>query len=244
MNKSNMNIMGFAIVIMLMMIASCKHHPDFLPLIGGNGGGVINPPDTIVIINPDPCDPDTVYFTNTILPLLNSNCAISDCHDAISHEDGVRLYDYSHIMQQVTAGSLNNSDLYEAITETNNDIMPPSPYNELTSEQIGLIATWIQQGAKNNACTEDCDPAGFSFAQNIEPIIDLTCSGCHSGSNPSGNLTLDTYEQIKTIALDGRLMHSLNATNGFTIMPDNTTGLPECNITQFQNWVDAGAPNN
>ena len=244
MNRRILNIVGFVTIISLLTIASCKHHPDVFPVTGGNGGGVINPPDTI-IIDPDPCDPDTVYFTNTILPLLNSNCAISDCHDAITHEDDVRLYDYSHIMEQVTAGSLSNSDLYEVITENDPDnIMPPSPYNALTSEQIGLIATWIQQGAKNNSCIADCDPTSFSFAQNIAPIVELTCSGCHSGTNPSGSLTLATYDQIKTIALDGRLMHSLNGTNGYSIMPDNSTGLPECNKTQFQNWVDAGAPNN
>jgi len=243
MNNIRTKFLGFGGVIVLIMIASCQHHPDTLPILGG-GGGTIDPPDTL-IINPDPCDLDTVYFTNTILPLLNSSCAVADCHDAITHEDNVRLYDYSNIMQQVTPGNTGNSDLYDVITDNDPDnIMPPSPYNSLSSEQIGLIATWIQQGAKNNSCTADCDPAGFSFAQNIAPTIELACTGCHSGSNPSGSLSLTTYEQIKNIALDGRLMHSLNGTSGYTIMPDNTLGLPECNKTQFQNWVNAGAPNN
>ncbi len=39
-------------------------------------------------------------------------------------------------------------------------------------------------------------------------------------------------------------MHALNGTNGSPLMPNNTLGLPECYKTQFQNWVDAGAPNN
>lgn len=237
-------LIGFFVVILVMTVVSCQHHPDILPFTGNNGGGTVIPPDTL-IINPSPCDEDTVYFTNTILPLLNSSCAISNCHDAITQEDGVRLYDYAGIMQQVTPGSLGNSDLYEVITENDpDDIMPPSPYSALSSEQIGLIATWIQQGAKNNSCTEDCNPEAFSFSQNIAPTIELACSGCHSGSNPSGNLTLDTYDQIRAVALDGRLMHSLNGTNGYSIMPDNTLGLPDCNKNQFQNWVNAGAPNN
>lgn len=243
MKSGKFYLFGMTVIFALSMIASCKHHPDILP-IADNGGGVVIPPDT-VIINPDPCDPDTVYFTNTILPLLNSSCAISNCHDQITHEDGVRLYDYSHIMQQVTPGNPNNSDLYDVITDNDPDnIMPPSPYSALTSDQISLIRTWILQGAKNNSCTEDCDPTAFSFSQNILPIVQLTCNGCHSGSNPSGNLSLTTYDQIKTVALDGRLMHSLNGTNGYSIMPDNTAGLPSCNKTQFQNWVNAGAPNN
>jgi hypothetical protein len=74
--------------------------------------------------------------------------------------------------------------------------------------------------------------------------VDLACQGCHSGSSPDGDLLLTTYDQIRTVALDGRLMNALHGTNGYALMPDNTLGLPQCNITQFQNWVNAGAPNN
>jgi hypothetical protein len=232
----------------LLFIASCKHHPDEIANNGdGNGNGNIipNPPDTVVIINNDPCDPDTVYFQNTILPLLISNCAMPDCHDAISHAEGVRLYDYSHIMQQVQPGSLNQSDLWNAVTETGGDMMPPADTGgPLSPEQMQAIQTWILQGAKNNSCTEDCDPTAGSFATNVMPIIELTCNGCHGGSNPSGNLSLETYDQVKASALDGSLMNSLHGINGVSLMPDNTTGLPDCYISQIQNWVNAGAPNN
>lgn len=226
-----------------LLIVACQHHPDDI-LVDDNGGNGNNNgnPDTIIIETG--CDPDTVYFQNTILPLLVSNCAMSDCHDQVNPEDGVRLYDYATIMQQVEAGDLGSSDLWEAITETDpDDIMPPSPYAPLSSSEIALIQTWILQGALNNSC-EDCDPTAASFATNIAPMIDLHCSGCHGASNPDGGLSLLNYGDISGAALDGSLMHSLNGTGGYSLMPDNTTGLPQCYKDQIAAWIAAGAPNN
>ena len=44
------------------------------------------------------CDPDTVYFQNTILPLVVSSCVTVGCHDQASHKDGVILTDYAYII--------------------------------------------------------------------------------------------------------------------------------------------------
>ena len=46
---------------------------------GGNGGGG----------GETDCDPNTVYFTNTILPLLQSRCAQPGCHAQADMQDGV-----------------------------------------------------------------------------------------------------------------------------------------------------------
>jgi hypothetical protein len=59
---------------------ACKHHPTIIDDNDDNGNG----PDTLIVVNPDPCDPDTAYFVNTIQPLLNSMCAVPECHDAIT----------------------------------------------------------------------------------------------------------------------------------------------------------------
>jgi cytochrome c553/predicted small lipoprotein YifL len=231
----------FLAAIAAIGLASCKHEIP-LPLPPDDGG---NPPDT-VIVNPHPCDPDTVYFQNTILPLLASSCAKTDCHDQASHEEGIRMYSYASIMNSniISPGHPLNSELYEVITENDpDDIMPPPPDAPMSPEQISLIYDWIAQGAKNNSCIADCDPAAHSFSQNIQPVIELACEGCHSGSNPSGGLSLTNYAQISASALSGSLMAGLLGTNGVPIMPEGTSGLPQCNIDQIQAWVDAGAPN-
>jgi hypothetical protein len=226
------------------MIVACKHQPELTDVIDDSGGN--GNPDTL-IVNPDPCDPDSVYFQTQVLPILVSNCAMEDCHDAITAEDGIQLDSYLALMNSdiVDPGDPGNSDFIEVLTETGNDLMPPTDAGgPLSADQIALLTQWVAQGAVNNSCTPDCDPTQFSYAVNLEPVIELACEGCHSGANPSGGVSLTNYNEVRATALDGSLMHSLFGTGGYSIMPDNTLGLPECNITQFQLWVNAGAPNN
>ena len=102
--------MIFSICLIAGIFSACKHHPDTIDdNSGGNGGGNGDGgSDTIVIPNLHPCDSDSVYFVNTIQPLLNSMCAVPECHDAITAEDNVILTDYAHIMQQVVPNDLNS----------------------------------------------------------------------------------------------------------------------------------------
>ncbi|MFZ4785096.1 MAG: c-type cytochrome domain-containing protein [Flavobacteriales bacterium] len=223
------------------ILVACQHHPDEIieDATGGNNGGGGGTE------NPDPCDPDTVYFQNTILPLLVSSCAQPECHDAITHEEDLRLYDYAHIMEIVEAGNPNGSELIDVLYENGNDMMPPADAGgPLSQEQKDLIALWISQGAQNNACIADCDPAQFTFSAVIQPMMQNNCQGCHSGSNPDGNLSLTNYDQIYASAMDGSLINSLLGTNDYTLMPYQSNALVQCKIDQVQAWIDAGAPNN
>ena len=88
------NILIITIAIAAGFVA-CKHHPDPADLLGGGGGGGTDP---LPWVNPDPCDPDTVYFTNTIAPLLNAYCGSSDCHDNVNPEEDINVTSYSAIM--------------------------------------------------------------------------------------------------------------------------------------------------
>jgi len=100
----------FSFIAITSILVACQHHPDEILVDNtGNGGGNPDP------VNPDPCDPDSVYFAQSILPLLVSGCAQPNCHDAITHEDGIRLYDYSPIMQIVDAGNPNNSEIMDVL---------------------------------------------------------------------------------------------------------------------------------
>ena len=216
--------------LILMALVSCKHEPP--PDLDGTWA--------------ENCDPDTVYFGNTILPLLVSNCGMSGCHDEASHEEGIVVTDYYSLMNSdiIDMGNANNSELMEVITETDPDkIMPPPPSTALTSAQINAIRTWINQGAKFNNCV-GCDTVNYTFNAYILPIIQTNCTGCHSGGSPDANLSLTNYAEIASIANDGSLMHSLNGTGGYSIMPKNTSGLQSCKITQIQKWINDGAPNN
>jgi hypothetical protein len=239
MKKSYILFVAFSTFLSTALFVGCKHEIPTTEVIGGGG----NPP----YVNPDPCDPDSVYFENSILPLIASSCAQVGCHDAITHEEGLVLDSYDHIMGEgiITPYDPNDSELLEVLTETGEDLMPPVDNGgPLTADQIDMIALWIAQGAKNNSCIADCDTSlASTFALTVAPIIENSCKGCHSGTSPDGDLLLTNYSEIAAAALDGSLMNSLLALNGATLMPYNSAGLSECQITQIQKWVDAGAPN-
>ncbi len=47
------------------------------------------------------CDPSTVYFKQDVLPLLQSNCAKSGCHNEESRKHGVVLNSYENLMATI-----------------------------------------------------------------------------------------------------------------------------------------------
>src|SRR5688572_5181621 len=136
------SVVAFIVFILMMMLFwSCKHEPIEPAVItedntgsgnggggnggGGNGGGGSG--NTGI-----PCDPDTAYFQNDILPLFISNCAKSGCHDAATHQEGFVFNSYSGIMGsgEIEAGDPSEGDIMEAITEDDPDkIMPPPSHN-------------------------------------------------------------------------------------------------------------------
>ncbi|MHC1707664.1 MAG: c-type cytochrome domain-containing protein [Bacteroidales bacterium] len=218
-------------------LVSCKHEP----LPGPEGQDTTNNP--IISTN---CDPDTVYFQNDILPLIQSSCAKSGCHDAATQADGVYLGTYASIMNtgKIKPGNPNDSELYEVITENDPDkIMPPPPNQPFSQAQINLIYTWIQQGAKNNQCNNQaCDSVNVTFSGQIFPMIQASCLGCHSGGNPGGGISLGGYNDIKNNAT--AILGSISWASGFTAMPQNGSKLSPCKIAQFNRWIQLGTPNN
>jgi hypothetical protein len=214
----------YLLFVGVILLSSCKHE---IPI---DMTGTIS----------ENCDPDTVYFGNTILPLLLSNCAMSGCHNS----GELNLTSYASLMNSgiVKPGRPNTSKLVRVINGGGEEAMPPSPYSALTTVQINSIKTWIDQGAKFNTCVE-CDTLNYRFAADIWPILSTNCSGCHNNSNPGGNIYIRNYTDVQSMVNDGSLMGSLLG-DGYQIMPKNTNGLQSCKITQIQKWINDGAQNN
>lgn len=234
-------------------MSSCKHEPiEPIPMPPDTTD---NPPDTTG--NPGdttgvPCDTNVVYFNTQVLPILVSNCAVPGlgCHDVESEEHDVILTDYESLMESdvVEPFRLDNSDLFEKITEDDpEDRMPPPPRASLSQDQISLIATWILQGAENTECDVDagnCDTVNVSFANDILPVIATNCQGCHSGASPLAGIRLEDYSTISAVAETGQLYGVIERLPGFPSMPFGQPKLPECTIDRIKSWIDAGMPNN
>ena len=243
------NLIFLGSVFFILLIVACKHDVEGLtpPNNGGSTGGQNGGTGGTGGGSSVPCDPSKVYFRQQVLPILVSNCALSGCHDDASHQDGVVLTSYEKVMAtaDIRPGRPFDSDLYEAITETDpSERMPRPPQNPLNSQQIQLIRQWIEQGAQNLACQSLCDSSNFTYSGAIVHIISNKCQGCHSGVSAQGGINLSTYTGLKAKITDGRLWGAINHLPGFSSMPKNGTKLSECEISQFRRWIDSGSPNN
>jgi hypothetical protein len=241
------------LMTVIVITISCKHTGEGIPPSagsggtgggtgGGSGGGTGSGGSTGTT-----CDPNKIYFQQQVLPVLISNCAMSGCHDAASHQDGVVLTSYASVMAtaDVRPGRPDDSDLYEMITETDpDDRMPPPPRSPLSSTQILMIRQWIEKGALNLSCqSSGCDTTSATFTI-VKSIISAKCQGCHSGTAASGGIDLGTYAGVKARVDDGRLWGAINHLPGYSPMPKNGNKLSDCEIAQFRKWIEAGSPNN
>ena len=106
-----------------------------------------------------------------------------------------------------------------------------------------------------NSCTYDnvedlypqpasCDTINVTFTKDVFPVIDVNCTVCHSGSAPSGNLSLTNYADIVVAAQNGSLIGVIDHQSGWSPMPKNGAKLDECTIKKIEAWVAAGTPNN
>jgi Planctomycete cytochrome C len=216
----------------LVLINSCKHEVPILIV------------DTTPQTGPVPNN--GVCFESEILPLFQSNCAKSGCHDAATHTEDLILDSYANIMRKdIVPGRADNSKIYRVLFETGKDKMPPAPNADLTVAQKALIGKWINEGAKNTInCNVTCDTTQFKYGASISVIMSTFCTGCHSGAAPSGSIDLTTYAKVKIQVDNGRLVGAVTQAAGYAAMPKDANKLKDCQITQIKKWVAAGAPNN
>jgi hypothetical protein len=233
----------------LMLIPNaCKHEPLLIPA----DPGIIDtiPHDTIPVDSADysgiPCSSDSIYFQNQVLPLLISQCAQTNCHNAQSHKEGVYITDYAHIMQNIKPYNPSSSKLYKSIITTDQgDRMPPPPAAAWTTDQVNLLKKWIEQGAQNNACNENyggCDTTGVTYTAFIKPLVSNKCLGCHATAASGGGILLNDYNQVKASVQSGKFYGSIAYLSGNSPMPKGGQQLSPCFVTKVKAWINAGMP--
>lgn len=191
---------------------------------------------------------DPVCFERDVQPIIVSNCTQSGCHNAIDREKGRDYSTYDGILRDVKAGNYQRSKLYEVLVLSGGEeAMPPKPYNRLSTDQIRIIASWIEEGATNDTCSvSTCDTTGvMSYASRIKPILQNNCNGCHGGTAQSGaGIILSDYNNVKTSVDNGTLLGSIEQLSGYSAMPKGGNKMSNCNIAVIRKWIAAGAPNN
>ena len=186
-------------------------------------------------------DPNAaICFERDILPIFNSKCAMSGCHDAGTSAEGYTLDNYKNIVSDgIVAGKPNKSEVYESIADGE---MPPKGYTKLSDAEKQMLYDWIADGAKNGInCAVKCDSAVSGFAAVIQPMMTKYCVGCHAYPNASAQVELSGYIGVKN-AINQGLLKSLDH-SGYYPMPKGGAKLSDCEINQVRNWIQRGAPN-
>jgi hypothetical protein len=226
----------FISVLLVVWMGSCKHE-------------ILNPGG----LNPKPDSTGTgiggsICFETDVLPIFQTSCAKSGCHDAITHEEGYVLDTYNNIMREgIKPYNAAGSKLYKVLFENGEDKMPKDN-PDLTTDQKNRIAQWINEGAVNSTnCSVGCDETKFKFAADVQPILNTNCVGCHNNSNYqlNGGVNLSNYNGVN--ASVGKIPAAIQWTsaNVSKHMPQPPANkLPACQANTILNWINAGALNN
>ena len=90
-----------------------------------------------------------------------------------------------------------------------------------------------------------CAPGTVTYSGTMVSLMSTyACVTCHHAVSPAGNITVTTYNGLKTVALNGRLYGSITHANGYIGMPLGSNKMSDCDIAKVKAWIDAGAPNN
>lgn len=95
----------------------------------------------------------------------------------------------------------------------------------------------------------ECTTDNMSYANDVWPVINASCTGCHSGASPSGNISLENYTDVAAGAdisagNYGSLYGTISHASGNSPMPKGGSKLSDCTISKIKAWIDQGAQDN
>ena len=82
---------------------------------------------------------------------------------------------------------------------------------------------------------QDCIQVEEYYTENIKPILESSCTACHSGSSSSGGLSLDNYTAAYNAVKSGDILDRIQREpNEPGFMPSGGQKLPAENISLIQ----------
>ncbi len=128
-------------------------------------------------------------FNRHVLPLFRKYCV--GCHNSQDAEGGVILQDFARSMKGgddgvvIVAGKSDESRLWKVITAQDETRMPPKGKPAPTPEELVVIKTWINAGAKPPA---DSNPSGL-VTPKIQPRKPVKEAITSVAISPDGQFT-------------------------------------------------------
>ena len=181
-------------------------------------------------------DPTLISFAKQVAPLLEQRC--SRCHAGANARGNLDLSSYAAMGQGgqngalLIPGSAARSLMLGRVATPNAQLRMPKGGASLTATEIGLLAQWVDQGAKFDGAdpttpladlgkaADDKKPMPevtvvvnkatgdekVSFVRDIAPTIVNLCIGCHNANAPRSGLSLVTFEGMMKGGDSGRVV--------------------------------------
>lgn len=89
-----------------------------------------------------------------------------------------------------------------------------------------------------------CKEDSVSFQNNVLPILNMDCNGCHSGPNAEDGVELTDYANVQLYASSGDLIGVLDHIGGLAPMPYGRPKLNDCKIETIRKWIEEGMQDN
>ena len=148
---------------------------------------------------------DEIDFVRDVQPVLEFNCV--SCHRADNAKGKLRLDAKEHAFKSkdvITPGDPEASALYWMTTlpAEDDETMPPIKNEEkdypLRKAEQEILKKWIKEGAKwpngVKLTPKKRLPKKITFANDVQPILEINCLKCHRKDKADGKLRLDTFE--------------------------------------------------
>jgi hypothetical protein len=97
----------------------------------------------------------------------------------------------------------------------------------------------------------DTSTVGVSFAKNVMPIFENSCTNCHGEEQTKAGLDLRTYDGLMAGSFNGQVLTPGNSADSFLVqqvtkgkMPKRGPKLTTAQIQIISDWINAGATNN
>ena len=148
-----------------------------------------------------------VDYNSEIQPIFNSSCI--NCHSGSDAEEDLSLTSYNNVMNGGDSGDVvipydhANSLLWQYV---NSSYMPPygSGSDPLTTDQINLIAQWINEGAlpeSNELMLGDVNDDGVVNVLDVVLLVNSILSGDPANDYPQADLNEDGLLNVLDVVL-------------------------------------------
>ena len=207
--------------------------------------------------------PRKVDFTRDVYPIFKESCF--SCHGPEKQKGKYRMDTRDGAFKTtddygpaIKAGKSEESAIIHMVSNLIDEMLMPPPSDKpgqsekLTSEQIGILRAWIDQGAvwPDGPIQEVIKPV--TFASDIRPVFAEACGSCHTGASAKGGFAVDTVETVlKGGSGYGKVITPGNPAKSslLTILAGKDEDLPEPEkhklapkqVAQIEKWIQQGA---